>query len=82
VRDANVFRHHARSVCKFASEGAEGRHEPERQQQNCIEVRRRGGLELLSSSAAVDLPCLHRPFFMKPEDVNAKIEALVKESLA
>jgi hypothetical protein len=26
--------------------------------------------------------CLRTPFFMKPEDVNAKIEALVKESLA
>lgn len=26
--------------------------------------------------------CLQTPFFVKPEDVNAKIEALVKESLA
>jgi hypothetical protein len=26
--------------------------------------------------------CLRTPFFMKPDDVNAKIEALVKESLA
>ena len=26
--------------------------------------------------------CLRTPFFMKPEDVNAKIEAMVKESLA
>lgn len=28
------------------------------------------------------LHCLHTPFFVKPEDVNAKISALVKESLA
>jgi hypothetical protein len=27
------------------------------------------------------LHCLHAPFFVKPEDVNAKIQALVKESL-
>ena len=26
--------------------------------------------------------CLSTPFFVKPEDVHAKIEALVKESLA
>jgi hypothetical protein len=26
--------------------------------------------------------CLRTPFFLKPEDVNAKIDALVKESLA
>ena len=26
--------------------------------------------------------CLSTPFFVKPEDVDAKIEALVKESLA
>jgi hypothetical protein len=26
--------------------------------------------------------CLHSPFFMKPEEVHAKIQALVKESLA
>ena len=25
--------------------------------------------------------CLHTPFFVKPQDVNDKIEALVKESL-
>jgi hypothetical protein len=28
------------------------------------------------------LQCLSTPFFMRPEDVNAKIQALVKESLA
>jgi hypothetical protein len=28
------------------------------------------------------LHCLHTPFFVKPADVNAKIQALVKESLA
>jgi hypothetical protein len=27
------------------------------------------------------LQCLHTPFFVKPEDVNAKIQALVKETL-
>ena len=27
------------------------------------------------------LHCLHTPFFVKPEEVNAKIEALVKESV-
>jgi hypothetical protein len=26
--------------------------------------------------------CLRTPFFIKPEDVNAKIETLVKQSLA
>jgi hypothetical protein len=26
--------------------------------------------------------CLRTPFFMKPEDVNARIEAMVKETLA
>jgi len=26
--------------------------------------------------------CLRTPFFMKPEDVNAQIEAMVRESLA
>ena len=26
--------------------------------------------------------CLRAPFFVKPEDVNAKIQALVKETLA
>jgi hypothetical protein len=26
--------------------------------------------------------CLRTPFFMKPEDVNAQIESMVKESLA
>jgi hypothetical protein len=36
------------------------------------------------SQAAKELTfqCLRTPFFMKPADVNAKIEALVKESLA
>lgn len=28
------------------------------------------------------LQCLSTPFFVKPEEVNAKIQALVKESLA
>jgi hypothetical protein len=28
------------------------------------------------------LQCLHTPFFVKPEEVYAKIQALVKESLA
>ncbi len=27
------------------------------------------------------LHCLRTPFFVKPEDVNAKLQALVKESL-
>jgi hypothetical protein len=31
---------------------------------------------------ALTLHCLHTPFFVKPAEVNAKIAALVKESLA
>jgi len=36
------------------------------------------------SQAAQELTfqCVRTPFFMRPEDVNARIEALVKESLA
>jgi hypothetical protein len=32
-------------------------------------------------SQALTLQCLSTPFFVKPEEVNAKIQALVKESL-
>ncbi len=32
-------------------------------------------------SQQLTLHCLHTPFFVKPEDVNTKIQALVKESL-
>lgn len=27
------------------------------------------------------IQCLHTPFFVKPEDVNARIQALMKETL-
>jgi hypothetical protein len=33
-------------------------------------------------SQQLTLQCLSTPFFVKPEEVNAKIQALVKESLA
>ena len=32
-------------------------------------------------SQQLTLQCLSTPFFVKPEEVNAKIQALVKESL-
>ena len=43
------------------------------------------GVEIAWSYAAdkqeLTLHCLHTPFFIKPEEVNAKIQALVNESL-
>jgi hypothetical protein len=43
------------------------------------------GVEIAWSYAAdkqeLKLHCLHTPFFIKPEEVNAKIQALVNESL-
>ncbi len=33
-----------------------------------------------SSAQQLTLQCLSTPFFLKPEDVNEKIQALVKES--
>jgi len=43
------------------------------------------GVEIAWNYAAdkqeLTLHCLHAPFFVKPEDVHAKIQALVKESL-
>jgi hypothetical protein len=35
-----------------------------------------------SAAQVLTFQCLRTPFVMKPEDVNAKIEALAKESLA
>jgi hypothetical protein len=33
-------------------------------------------------SRVLDIECLRTPFFLKPEEVNARIEALVRETIA
>jgi len=40
------------------------------------------GWNYSAAAQQLTIQCLQTPFFVKPEDVDAKIEALVKESLA
>ena len=38
--------------------------------------------DYLPESQKLTLQCLHAPFFVKPDEINTRIQALVKESLA